>query len=185
MNRNKLSLVILLVVSLSISLSSCKKTKLGTIAETGERTVRELGANHESESKALDSLLHTCKWLDDASGFSYPSFMTVSDEEGNNNITHFYLYSWHNVVLSCFYCPFDATVPGSEIAPGYHIKDVSFKSTKQGLTSGSTDGGFTYYLKQMIQTDNDNTYARMLALIYPPYLEEQVEPLIKRVQSRK
>ena len=72
---------------------------------------------------------------------------------------------------------------GVFLSPTEQVKDVTYRAESKGIASGHTQNGNIYYLKQKMISGGEVSHSKVLVLINPPALKDEVSVLTNEVAN--
>ena len=134
----------------------------------------------------VEKLLMNCKWIRHEGGFQYPDSFEYYNEFLIDIPASVDVYTYDSVDI-CYWGGLGAWSVADEfpsegiyLSPNETVKNITYQS--KGITSGYTNSGKIYYLKQKFYGE-DVIHSNVLVLIYPTEYNKSVEKLTKMVEK--
>ena len=72
---------------------------------------------------------------------------------------------------------------GVWLSPTERVKEVTYRAESKGIASGYTQSGNIFYMKQKIMSGGEVNHSKVLVLITPPSMKDNVESLTNEVAN--
>ena len=140
--------------------------------------------------ETLAQLLAKAEWEVADGGYRYPKFMRRTDSFVADVPASVKVCNWTDVDL-CYWPLIGAWAVDNESFPvkkcyvtaSALIDDVTYKAESKGIFSGHTADGRIFYLKKSFSEGDATRHVRVLAIVYPESLQNDVQPFIDMIQN--